>query len=281
MPEEDKSTRASDGLAARLTGPWVYDKNHYVDRYFDIFTRRVGRKWRGNLAYVDLFAGYGRNLVRETNQEVDGSPLLALKHAFAKYVFVDLPDVLRVLDRRLAKHTKRDLVELVPGNCNAVVDKVLAAVPRNYLTLAFIDPTGTQIRFETIRRLVHNRKVDLLMTIQFGMAIRMNLPQYARAERAALTEFLGTSKWREDYSEPGSISQIGRRVLDRYVSQLGSLGYSTVRDREIEVRSDQKNLFLYVIVLASRHPLGAKYWRAATALSRSGQRRLSGLVFEE
>ncbi len=280
MIVDDKAPTASDGLPARSTGLWVHDKNFYVDRYLSIFTRGVGKKWKGKLAYVDLFSGYGRNVIRQNQEEVDGSPLLALKNEFAKYVFVDLPEVLTVLDQRLRQHAKRARMELVAGDCNKVIDKVLAALPANHLTLAFIDPPGVQIRFDTISRLVRNRKVDLLMTIQFGMAIRMNLPQYARAEQAALTDFLGTDKWREDYREGGSISQIGRRILERYMQQLRGLGYKTVRDREIEVYSDQRNLFLYVIVLASRHPLGADYWRKTTALSPSGQRRLP-LQFEE
>ncbi len=35
--------------------------------------------------------------------------------------------------------------------------------------------------FSTIERLVHNRKVDMLMTIQLGMGIRLNLPQYIQS----------------------------------------------------------------------------------------------------
>lgn len=281
MAEEDKlPTTASDGLPARPTGLWVRDKNFYVNRYLSIFTRGVGKKWKGNLAYVDLFAGYGRNIIRQVNKEVEGSPFLALAHGFRKYVFVDLPDVLRVLEKRILNHPKRRLVDLIPGDCNVVLDKVLAAVPSRYLTLAFIDPPGIQIRFDSIRRLVHDRKVDLLMTIQFGMAIRMNLRQYLRADRAALDDFMGTTKWRDDYRQAASISQIGRHVLDRYMNQLSRLGYRTVRDREIEVHSDQRKLFLYVIVLASRHPLGAKFWRKITTVSPSGQRRLD-LKFEE
>lgn len=280
MAQQNELVLASDGLPARATGPWVKDKNFYADRYLSIFSRGVSKKWKGKLAYVDLFAGTGRNIIRSTGEEVDGSPFLALKHALARYVFVDLPDVLHVLKARLAKHAKRDQVLLVPGDCNAVINKVLNSIEPNYLTLAFIDPTGIHICFETLRRLVRNRKVDLLMTIQFGMGIRMNLRQYSRAESNALSHFMGNAKWRQDYRGGGSISQLGRRILDRYLSQLRELGYGTVRDREIYVHSDQRNLLLYLIVLASRHPLGGAFWRKVTGITPSGQRRLD-LRFEE
>jgi three-Cys-motif partner protein len=265
---------ASDGLPARLTGPWVEDKNYYLERYLNIFTRGVGRKWAGKLSYVDLFAGPGRSILRETREEVDGSPFVALKCNFARYVFVDVPEVLATLSGRLSGHAKSSRISLIEGDCNAVIDAVRMASPANHLTLAFIDPQGLQIQFQTIQHLVKNRKVDLLMTIQLGMAIRMNLPLYTRAEGATLSAFLGTNCWRKDVEAGGSTSQITRKVLNRYIGELHGLGYDTVQDREIEVRSDQNNLLLYFMVLASRHRLGAKFWREATQIQRSGQRLL-------
>jgi three-Cys-motif partner protein len=280
LVQSDLPAIASDGLPARLTGVWVHDKNFYVERYLSIFSRGVSNKWAGKISYLDLFAGPGRNIIRNTQEEVEGSPLLALKFNFARYVFVDIPEVLSTLRSRLVSHPKFSQISFVEGDCNAVIDEVLTALPPNYLTLAFIDPTGLQIRFSTIRRLVDNRKVDLLMTIQFGMGIRMNLPLYTKAEGEALSSFLGNSDWREDVNEGGSSSQVGRRILDRYLTRLRGLNYRTVQDREMDIRSDQNNLLLYIVVLASRHPLGEKFWREATKILPSGQRRLN-LPLEE
>jgi len=198
-----------------------------------------------------------------------------LKYNFAHYVFVDVPEVLSSLRQRLSSHPKLAQVSLIEGDCNAVIDRVLKALPSNHLTLAFIDPTGLQIQFSTIRRLVHNRKMDLLMTIQFGMGIRMNLPLYAKAEGTALTGFLGNTGWREDVEAGGSQSQIARRILNRYMQRLRDLNYRTVQDREIDIRSDQGNLLLYFMVLASRHLLGEQFWRKATQIGPSGQRLLN------
>ena len=274
LTEPEQCLIASDGLPARLSGAWVHDKKYYVGRYLDIFCRGIGKQWKGKIAYIDLFAGPGRNVIRGTREEIDGSPFWALNRDFARYVFVDVPEVLTSLESRLARHAKRSQITLIEGDCNAVLDQVLAAVPANHLTVAFIDPTGLHISFNTIRRLVHNRKVDLLMTIQFGMGIRMNLPQYINAEKEVLTAFLGNSDWREDIEAGGSVSESCRRILDRYMSQLHRLGYQTVKDDEIPVRTDQNNLLLYSIVLASRHKLAEHYWHEVTKIGASGQRRL-------
>ncbi len=254
LAQSEPIPTASDGLPARATGPWVLDKRHYFERYLDIFSRGVGKKWAGKLSYVDLFSGPGRSIIRGTGEEVEGSPLLSLKHEFAGYVFVDIPEVLSALDQRLKRHR---------------------ALPSDHLTLAFIDPTGLQIQFRTIERLVHNRKVDLLMTIQFGMGIRMNLPLSIQSEGAALTGFMGNTSWRQDVEEGGSISRFARRVLNRYMKRLRVLDYGTVQDREIEIRTNESNLLLYFMVLASRHKLGAEFWRKATQIGPSGQRMLN------
>ncbi len=274
MSQPEPPAIASDGLPARSTGAWVHDKKYYLERYLSIFTKGVGRKWNGKLCYVDLFSGPGRSVIRGGAEEVEGSPFIALKCEFARYVFVDAPDVLATLRKRMDSHPKVGSVSLIEGDCNEEIEAVRAAAPADHLTLAFVDPTGLQIHFRTIRRLVQDRKVDLLMTIQFGMGIRMNLRQYSQSDSNALTFFLGNDSWRADVEEGGSPSLIGRRILDRYMQQLRALGYGTVQNREIPVRSDQNNLLLYFIVLASRHPRGQDFWRKITQIQPSGQRLL-------
>lgn len=275
MTAPDSPPIASDGLPARSTGPWVHHKKHYFERYVDIFSRGVGPKWAGNLSYVNLFSGPGYSIVRGSNEEVMGSPLIALESEFARYVFVDVPDVLSSLEKRLSKHPKRSRIVFVPGDCNEVISNVLNSLPSDHLTLAFIDPTGLQIKFSTIKRLVHNRKVDLLMTIQLGMGIRLNLPQYIQTEGTALNDWMGNSDWREDCEAGGSWSQITRKIIARYMAQIRKLDYLTVEDRETEVRTDEGNLLLYFMVLASRHPRGEDFWRKTTQIGPSGQRLLN------
>jgi len=274
MTQTELVTLASDGLPARLTGQWVHGKKYYFCRYLDIMTHGVGRKWQGKLAFVDLFSGPGRSIVRGSQEEVDGSPVLALNYEFARYIFVDIPEVLACLKKRLAGHPKFSQIAFIEGDCNEVIEEIRFASPADHLTLVFIDPTGLQIRFRTIQRLVLDRNVDLLMTLQFGMGIRLNLNQYIKAEGAKLTAFLGNAEWRKDASEGGSPSQVLRRIKSRYLHHLRELGYLPVRDREIDIRNDQ-NVLLYFIAFASRHPLGGKFWREATKIEWTGQRQIN------
>jgi three-Cys-motif partner protein len=263
---------ASDSLPARSSGAWVLDKKAIFEKYCGIFTKGVSGKWGGKLAFVDLFCGPGKNVIRGSGSEFDGSPLIALSHNFARYVFVDTPEILTTLRARLIGHPKLDRITFVEGDCNKNIGEVLRVLPTDHLSLAFIDPTGFHIEFETIRRLVTGRKVDLLMTIQFGMALNMNLPLYVNSEGEALTRFLGNTEWRKDVEQSGTVEQASRRILDRYMNQIRSLGYLDTKDKEI-IRTD-KNIPLYSIVMASRHELGEKFWREINKIGPSGQREM-------
>jgi hypothetical protein len=108
------------------------------------------------------------------------------------------------------------------------------------------------------------------MTIQFGMGIKMNLPQYLKTKGGALSSFLGNTEWRKDAEQSGTVLQLGRRILTRYLSQLRALGYLDVKDLEI-IRND-KNLLLYFMIMASRHPLGKHLWREVIKIKPLGQR---------
>jgi len=104
--------------------------------YLSILTRGVARRWNGKLCYVDLFSGPGRSVIRQTAEEVEGSPLVALNCEFAKYVFVDVADVIDSLEVRLCRHPKLSRVTLIRGDCNEVIDEVRAAAPADHLTRA-------------------------------------------------------------------------------------------------------------------------------------------------
>ena len=79
-----------DGLPMRQSGVWAKAKLDYVNRYMAVFETSMRQKWEKR-NYIDIFAGPGKNLVRDTNEVLLGSPLLALttQYPFTGYYFVD------------------------------------------------------------------------------------------------------------------------------------------------------------------------------------------------
>jgi three-Cys-motif partner protein len=270
----DEEPLGSDGLTIRDSGPWVKEKLYYLEHYLDIFSVGMKRRWVGKLWYVDLFAGPGRCRIRNTEEEVDGSPLIALKFNFAKYFFLE-SDVKcsRALAVRVKARAPEKDVKIIPGDCNEKIDEIRPPYPS--LGTAFIDPTGlSPLAFETIRRLALGRRVDLIINFHEGMGIRMNIHQHTKKEGGALDSFVGSSRWRQKFREaPSSIDEVCREITNEFQANLRGLGYGTVDRDHVPVRTDQNSL-LYYLIFASKHRLGNEFWRKITLISPYGQRRL-------
>lgn len=255
----------TDGLPIRKSGPWVRKKHFYLTRYIDIFTKGMKKKW--DLTYVDLFAGPGRCLIEATNEEVDGSPLIALTHGFSHYIFVEqTTDGSQALRKRCERSPKYNEVQIIDGNCNDAIEKI--NIPSNNLALAFIDPTGIDVHFSTIKKLTENRRVDLLINIQFGMDIKRNFARYKKqGENSDLDLFLGGNVDWNHLKTP-------QDAINIYRVRIKELGYSTVEFKDITVRNTQKNVPMYFLFFASKNSRGLDFWKKITERNDLGQYEL-------
>lgn len=222
------------------------------------------KKWQ--LTFIDMFAGPGRCLIEIQNIEEEGSPLKALQYDFSKYIFVEeSPLDIEALRTRCKSSPKLLQIDFIPGDCNKFIDQILQKIPKSSLGLAFIDPTDIEIHFETIGKLAaHQHGIDLLMIIQFGMDIKRNFRLYReQGDMSKLGLFLGSNVDWNKMKDP-------RDAIELYKENIGRLGYSTVRFKDIEVRN-RKNVPLYFLLFASKHPRGLDFWEKITRKDESGQ----------
>lgn len=260
---------ASDGLPLRCVGGWSKAKHYYLRRYIYAFTTGMRLKWRGQLYYIDLFTGPGKCRVRETEEEIDGSPLLALnsQFPFANYFFVELNrEILNILSKRCKSHLLYERIRFIEGDCNEEIDEIMSEIPLRSLSLAFIDPTGLHFKFSTIEKLA-TRKMDLIITFPDGMAINRNIKKFLEEESCPLDEVVGDRGWRQ--------FKTGKEIIRYYRKKLQSLGYKEVKlGDEIPIKSIAKKLPLYCLLFASKHSLGYKLWKDIGKIEPTGQRRL-------
>jgi three-Cys-motif partner protein len=272
----------SDGLPCRESGEWAKEKLHYLGAYMFIFNQGMKNHWpvRG---YVDLMAGAGRCVLADGDDEFDGSPLRALtcEPGFTSVILVESSPKLRVaLEERVRPFGDR--VAVLPGDCNAegVIADIRARIPANTLTLAFADMLGLEVEFETLRRLTHNRKIDLAITFQVSDLVR-NVPLILQglADGARLDRFFGTAEWRQVVAdaEAGKLSRpdIGDALTEFYIQRLGMLGYDHVEPLHRLMKNTQ-NTPLYRLVLAGKHARAADFFKKISKYEYSGQRGLFG-----
>ena len=89
-----------DGLIVSEVGPWATEKHDRLRKYIQASrgarARFLPPDGTGGASYIELFSGPGRSLITDTNQIIDGSPVVAFNagqasgHPFSEMHLSDL-----------------------------------------------------------------------------------------------------------------------------------------------------------------------------------------------
>ena len=266
-----------DGLIIPEVGEWSHDKHHFLRRYVDAFTTAMrGKRWHG-LHYLDLFAGPGIERLEKSKRLEWGSPLVA---AQARYPFTGLhycelsAEKYEALEARLARLKPRSAVQMLPGDANQCVREIVQGIPDQSLSLAFLDPYGLHLQFDTLRVLAEKR-ADLIIFFPDRLDILRNAATYYFDNPDSnLDRVLGTAAdWRHVWDQTPE-SRRAAAVRDLYVEQIRGLGYAHF-DYEPVPNSGAR---LYWLIFASRSPVGVRIWRHIAQKKPDGQ---MGMDFDE
>jgi three-Cys-motif partner protein len=244
----------------RDSGAWIETKHKLLTYYSHLFATGMKNSWKSRV-YLELFSGPGRCLIRKTGKEDLGFPLKVIREEFTKFIFTEMSaPAAEALAQRLDPFDNSAKTEIWCGDCAEAIQQI--RVPTGSLTLAFIDPTGIgHAPFSLIEILHRKTRCDLLINMQHGMGIKMNIHQYTpdADEQSALTRFLGNDSWKE--LPRHNPRDFFRGVLELYKRQLDGLGFSFV-GQEVLITNDN-NTPLYLLLYASKHPKGKQFWGKA------------------
>jgi three-Cys-motif partner protein len=259
----------ADAKLVLTVGPWAKRKLHYIDRYCEIFNAGMKNKW-STRTYIDLFAGPGRCFIKETREEINGSPMVALscKVPFTHYFFNDAEATAMESLQARAKTLVSFNIVYFNGDCNEIVDELIKKLPSGSLDFCFIDPFNWQINFDSIRRLTKGRQMDLAVTFHVG-----EMKRVANEPPKDLLDFFPDPTWQQKYQEARKMRRsVGHVLLDAYEQGLRQLGYSDIKDYVLVTNS--KNVPLYHLIFASKNPKGGEFWDKIASRSETGQMRM-------
>lgn len=157
------STPQDDGLYIPTVGEWSHDKHYFLMRYIDAFTTSMkNKKWEG-LYYIDLFAGAGIERL-ETSKKLNwGSPMIAAK---APHPFNRLHSCEKNNRKYKALKSRIDSIrpdsQVLNGNANEKINEIVKEIPQGALSLAFLDPYGLHLEFETLK-VLSEKRADLII----------------------------------------------------------------------------------------------------------------------
>ena len=137
------------------------------------------------------------------------------------------------------------------------------------LGLAFIDPTGFQIRFDSVECLTKRARFDLLITFMTSFPRRF-ITQLAFGSESPFAAFIGHRAYQRHLQ---GRSEIGTdELLEVYRKQLRSIGYEYVDD--ITRILNTRGATIYHSVFASRNQRGKEFFEKISQRTSSGQLRM-------
>ena len=267
-------TKASDGLLALSVAEHAKEKEFALKNITGIFTQAMKSKWPGRLYYVDLFCGPGRCVIRHSDAETEGSPLIAVEAPFTHYYFADVDEPsIDVLRKRVAGiNCSGKRLNYYAGRAEETVDKILRDLPHpnRSLGLAFLDPWAWNFSFEGLKRLTKSRRLDILINFNIGY-----MKRNWRYESPELDSFLNLPvDHREFFKTKAQGIPDTRTLLDHYEDELRKIGYEhTTDDRPV---TNSNNTPLYHLVFGSKNKLGKTLRDAVSQKTLSGQLTMLG-----
>lgn len=278
----------SDYLPVQCVGPWAEDKYFFLERYLNA-TCQARKKFsvNNNSVFIDLFAGPGKCIIFNEEKEIDSGGIRALlrdEAPFSQLYYFDINKQNTEALKIRVKNNTKCIVE--NGDSNKLIKNLIKKLleKNQKYHFAFIDPFGPSgLKFETLKDLSRLNRIDMLIHFPIG-AIKRNYKQSTKNDSKILDEFLGTEEWRKKILKV-SESKIFELFLYIFKNQLEQIGFKDEGLRIINNNDFSQNLptvtiknskdvGLYALILASKHPLAQRIWNDIIKIDSHGQRQL-------
>ncbi|MCX7911035.1 MAG: three-Cys-motif partner protein TcmP [Endomicrobia bacterium] len=256
--------------------PSTKTKLQILRKCFDVWITIWNKQnWIDNELYViDLFAGRGKYL--DNQKEVSGSPLIFLEVIFNKIeklktknhkIKIFLVEKAKINFKELKNNLEdfisknRELKEIVSviyfnSDCNEAIENIIKDLKNTTKApcFIFIDPTGLQIKKETLEKIVElkNPKDILLNYILEGVRRTSGvLKKKVNSEKNLTIRDLKTVETLKEFigDDENLINLNDREMLGYYVKIFTSNGLKVVG---YDMKYSDRNDILYYLLFASR-----------------------------
>ena len=256
---------ADDGLPIDEVGNWTLEKHDRLRKYIAA-SRGARRKFLpptgvGGASYIDLYCGSGKAVICDTNQIIDGSPLVAFKSARqggARYSEIHLADADSTKRSAAAARIARagGATTQHPGTAAEAAEQVGEHLNPLGLHFAFLDPYNLQdLPFLVIEKLSRFQRMDMLIHVSV-QDLQRNLDRYTRSGDARLDVF--APGWRQAVDLNQSQNAIRASLLEYWLGKIRKLGVSPAQG--IALVSGERNQRLYWLVFVSRSDFATNLW---------------------
>ncbi len=252
MPSrEEQYPLGDDGLVVEKVGAWAKTKHKLLTDYIQASGgARSNYHIRSGAAYIDVFCGPGRLLIRDTKDYIDGSSVAAYKRGLtspAPFSSIEISDwdeeLLGATHARLCSLTAP--VVATPGPAVEAMDRIVQRVHRGGLHFAFLDPHNLgALSFELFKILKKLEHIDILVHISIA-DLQRNVDLYTSEDYDQFNTF--APGWRNaiNYNAMNK-SALRSAILNYWSDQVASLGPDEGKAQRAYQRAGQSAAVLAV-----------------------------------
>jgi three-Cys-motif partner protein len=264
-----------DGDVRELVGPWVRDKHARLERYIQI-SSPTRRKWLSNgwgrASYIDLYSGPGKCRIKDTDEVLLGSSVVAWKKSVSRRVpFSDIfvgdlhPTICTAVDHRLKAEAAP--VRVFEGAASKTVDEVIGQLDPGGLHLAFLDPYDLKsLPFDVIRKLANVSHMDII--IHFSLYdLSRNLRRYIEWPDSPLDTF--APQWRAHVDVDRPDDTVRATIFHYWRRLLKGLGMNITEAAELV--EGPNSVPLYWLAFVARHDRALQFWEEIRHLKPNPQ----------
>ncbi|WP_176636997.1 three-Cys-motif partner protein TcmP [Desulfolutivibrio sulfoxidireducens] len=235
---------------------------------------RNGAPWPKSIDYIDAFAGSVTPQDKETQEYIDGSPMVAIKTnpGFDSFHFIDRDNSRiqnKILPLKGLYPSKK--IEVHYGDCNYVLQNCIL---KSYTptcgkrAFAFLDPYGLSLEWNTIQAIGNTKVIDVFINFPLmGIYRQLGDSPPDEALQETITKVMGCSEWfREAYKDSPQLTlpginprlerqnhRLAERLAQLYRTRLEKYCFEAVSRPVIMYNSNGGPL--YALILASQKRL--------------------------
>jgi three-Cys-motif partner protein len=268
--DPDRYTQGDDGLIAEVVGSWAVHKLKILTDYVYASGGARSHYARPGTAYIDVFSGPGRSLIRDRTKFVDGSPVAAFKRALespGRFTSINVSDA---DDELLAAAEKRLKAANAPvrafaGPASAAMPKIVQALDPYGLHLAFLDPhnLGT-LSFDLFEQLAKLKRIDVIAHVSLS-DLQRNADRYTDQAYDQFDIF--APGWRGKVRTDMNQNAFRAALIRYWCQKILELNFPQAPHWELITGDHGQRL--YWLVLLARDKLAHKLWTKITSEAKA------------
>lgn len=258
--------------ANQFGGKWTADKLDVLKDYLKFYCTAM-KDQPFQRIYIDAFAGTGRCKIKNANghEQIDGSAKIALdlSPGFDRLRFIE--------KKRLHQEELQQLIDTHPngskaGIANGSAEDMLPSILighdwKRTRGVLFLDPFGLQCTYPMLQQIAATKALDVFFLVSLSGLYRQAAVKAAgidSGKAARLTNFLGTTEWREAIYKREQGDLFSAPQVSRDPGWEDILNFTTHRLRQVFPYVGDPNLMgtangapLFALYFAVSNPSGA------------------------